>query len=175
MDPSLLSKHASKIYADFTSPAHSSNHSEEQRPLQEQTSNNNNMEPIIQLPRYRRPLPLEPNTPTRKTMAPTPRDYSSAQHSRSTAPPTPRDSSGGASLLQERLRERKVESARQDRRRSVDMAGGHPQIQSSPVNGSRRREERRPSSSGVTTSKGMGVKQIEDVSSYLLFPWHTRY
>jgi len=64
----------------------------------------------------------------------------------------------GASLLQERLRERKVESARQSRRRSVDL-GGERGVQSSPV---KAKEERRPSSSGA--GKGMGVKQIEEVS-----------
>lgn len=71
----------------------------------------------------------------------------------------------GASLLQERLRERKVESARQSRRRSVDLStGGDRGVQSSPVKAKIDREERRPSSSGVTPGKGMGVKQIEEVS-----------
>jgi hypothetical protein len=70
----------------------------------------------------------------------------------------------GASLLQERLRERKVESARQSRRRSVDLGARDREIQSSPVKAKMEREERRPSSSGVTPGKGMGVKQIEEVS-----------
>jgi hypothetical protein len=70
--------------------------------------------------------------------------------------------SGGASLLQERLRERKVESARESRRRSVDMT--ERAVQSSPVRTSSGRDERRPSSSGILAGKGMGVKQIEEVS-----------
>jgi len=74
-----------------------------------------------------------------------------------------RGSTGGASLLQERLRERKVESARQSRRRSVDMsAAGDRGVQSSPVKASLR-EERRPSSGGMGSGKGLGVKQIEEV------------
>ena len=64
----------------------------------------------------------------------------------------------GPSLLQERLRERKGESARQSQTRSVDM--GERNVQSSPVKGSR--EERRPTSGG-TAGKGMGVKQMEEV------------
>ncbi|KAE9365705.1 hypothetical protein N431DRAFT_352554 [Stipitochalara longipes BDJ] len=72
--------------------------------------------------------------------------------------------SGGASLLQERLRERKVESARQSRRRSIDMDAERG-VQSSPVRGPR--EERRPSSSGIVAAKGMGVKQIEEQVSTL--------
>jgi hypothetical protein len=72
--------------------------------------------------------------------------------------------SGGASLLQERLRERKVESARQSRRRSVDVT--ERGVQSSPVKANSGREERRPSSSGIVAGKGMGVKQIEDVSRF---------
>jgi hypothetical protein len=76
-------------------------------------------------------------------------------------------SSGGASLLHERLRERKVESARQSRRRSVDLgSNGERGVQSSPVKG---REERRPSSSGITAGKGMGVKQIEEVCSSMKY------
>jgi hypothetical protein len=66
----------------------------------------------------------------------------------------------GTSLLQERLRERKGESI-MARRRSVDI--GDKTLPSSPMNG---KEERRPSSSG--TGKGMGVKQIEEVSYTLL-------
>lgn len=72
--------------------------------------------------------------------------------------------SSGTSLLQERLRERKVESAKANKRKSMDMSGDRGGIQSSPIKGSREREERRPSSSGVGAAKGMGVKQIEDVS-----------
>lgn len=96
-------------------------------------------------------------------------------------------SSGGASLLQERLRERKVEKDREKRRGSVDGAFGNgyedgeggrrgslregardSSSLSSPVKSSVSggMGERRPSSSGP---KGMGVKQIEEVSflSYL--------
>jgi hypothetical protein len=65
--------------------------------------------------------------------------------------------SSGASLLQERLRERKVESARANRHGSIDM--GHlrdREVQSSPI----AREEKRPSSGG---GKGMGVKGMEEV------------
>ena len=40
-------------------------------------------------------------------------------------------------------------------------------VQSSPVKASMMREERRPSSCGVS-NKPMGVKQIEDVSSYIM-------
>ena len=73
--------------------------------------------------------------------------------------------SGGASLLQERLRERKVESARQSRRRSIDLSNGEKGVQSSPVKGSAGRgEERRSSVGGVTAGKGgMGIKQMEEV------------
>ncbi|KAG4430663.1 hypothetical protein IFR05_013860 [Cadophora sp. M221] len=66
------------------------------------------------------------------------------------------------SLLQDRLRERKVESARQ-RRRSIDLS--ERGVQSSPVKGTR--EDRRPSSSGIVPGKNMGVKQIEDAVSTL--------
>ena len=69
-----------------------------------------------------------------------------------------------ASLLQERLRERKVESARQSRRRSVDLDNGERYSKSSPVKANMVREEKRPSSSGLIPSKAMGVKQIEEVS-----------
>ncbi|KAH8596876.1 hypothetical protein B0O99DRAFT_685355 [Bisporella sp. PMI_857] len=62
-----------------------------------------------------------------------------------------------SSLLQERLRERKVESARKARRGSLDIDTVHD-AQSSPIT-----ESRRPSSSG----KGMGVKQIEEHVSSL--------
>ncbi|CZT52473.1 uncharacterized protein RSE6_13812 [Rhynchosporium secalis] len=74
---------------------------------------------------------------------------------------TARGASG--SLLQDRLRERKVESARQ-RRRSIDPAVERG-VQSSPVKGSR--DDRRPSSSGIVAGKNMGVKQIEDAVSTL--------
>jgi hypothetical protein len=77
----------------------------------------------------------------------------------------------GASLLQERLRERKVESARQSRRRSVDLGDGGG-VQSSPVKANMIREERRPSSSGVAPGKGMGVKQIEEVSIAVVLEVH---
>ncbi|CAL3971154.1 unnamed protein product, partial [Diplocarpon coronariae] len=60
------------------------------------------------------------------------------------------------SLLQDRLRERKSESARQ-RGRSVDLV--ERVVQSSPTKG---REERRPSSSGLGKGMGMGVKQMEE-------------
>ncbi|KAL3428140.1 hypothetical protein PVAG01_01649 [Phlyctema vagabunda] len=77
--------------------------------------------------------------------------------------------SGGSSMLQERLRERKVESARQ-RRRSVDVGLLEDRgVQSSPLKLSSR-EERRPSSSGVGAApnkKIMGVKQIEEQVSTL--------
>jgi hypothetical protein len=64
----------------------------------------------------------------------------------------------GPSLLQERLRERKVESAKA-RRDSVGTPARS--TQSSPLKG---REERRPSSSGAGKGLSMGVKQIEEVS-----------
>jgi len=63
----------------------------------------------------------------------------------------------GATLLQERLRERKVESARSARRASLDM-NGESAVPSSPMTAA---GERRPGSS----SKTMGVKQIEEVST----------
>ncbi|CZR58272.1 uncharacterized protein PAC_08163 [Phialocephala subalpina] len=76
--------------------------------------------------------------------------------------------SSGVSLLQERLRERKVESARQNRRRSVDLSTSVNvrDVQSSPVKATMMRDERRPSSSGVRDG-GMGVKQIGDQVSTL--------
>jgi len=92
-------------------------------------------------------------------MTPTSSNSSAAHLPARSQNPAPRAPSGGASLLQERLRERKVESARQTRRRSVDLDNERG-VQSSPVRGTR--EERRPSSSGM--GKGMGVKQIEEVS-----------
>jgi len=63
--------------------------------------------------------------------------------------------SSGATLLQERLRERKVESARSARRASLDM-NGESTVPSSPMTAT---GDRRPSSS----NKAMGVKQIEEV------------
>ena len=67
-----------------------------------------------------------------------------------------------STLLQDRLRERKSESARHSRRVSVDMESTSDRAaQSSPLK-SLAREERRPSSSGI--SKTLGVKQIEEVS-----------
>ncbi|KAE8441670.1 hypothetical protein EG329_004591 [Mollisiaceae sp. DMI_Dod_QoI] len=74
----------------------------------------------------------------------------------------------GASLLQERLRERKVESARHNRRRSVDMSVNNRDVQSSPVKATLMRDERRPSSCGISNNgKPMGVKQVEDQVSTL--------
>jgi hypothetical protein len=93
----------------------------------------------------------------------TPQSSSNNSSAAVNIPPRPNTgrAAPGASLLQERLRERKVESARQSRRRSVDM-GGERGVQSSPIKASASaREERRPSSSGP--GKGMGVKQIEEV------------
>jgi len=69
----------------------------------------------------------------------------------------PSSSTGGASLLHERLRERKVESARQSRRRSVDLSTTEMGPQSSPTKGPISR-------SGTNAAgKGMGVKQVEEV------------
>lgn len=92
---------------------------------------------------------------------------SSSAHlpSRMSQATTVRGSSGG-SLLQERLRERKIETARQNSRSVGLGAGGEKRVQSSPVKGPIPREERRPSSGGVGAGKGMGVKQIEEVSLY---------
>lgn len=89
---------------------------------------------------------------------------SSSQHSVHVAG-TPKQ----GSLLQERLRERKVESARAAGMSAGDMgARDRDGVKSSPIKGSTR-EERRPSSGGVGQSgKGMGVKQIEDVSTRLV-------
>jgi hypothetical protein len=71
----------------------------------------------------------------------------------------------GTSLLQERLRERKVEAAKQGHRQSVDLSSSTERgAQSSPVKATRDLEMRRPSSGGVTSGRGMGVKQIEEVS-----------
>lgn len=65
--------------------------------------------------------------------------------------------SGGASLLQERLRDRKVESSRAMRKGSIDMSHlKDREVQSSPI----AREDKRPNSGGV---KGMGVKSMEEV------------
>lgn len=95
-------------------------------------------------------------------MTPTSSNSSAAHLPARSQNPSTRAPSGGASLLQERLRERKVESARQSRRKSIDMDAERG-VQSSPV---RAREERRPSSSGIAAGKGMGVKQIEEVGSF---------
>ena len=87
---------------------------------------------------------------------------------RSSQNPGSRAASGGACLLHERLRERKVESARQSRRRSVEIsAHGERGVQSSPLKSNSGNDERRPSSSGATAGKGMGVKQMEDVCTSL--------
>jgi hypothetical protein len=108
--------------------------------------------------RSRAPRP-ESSASSHTRMTPTSSNSSAAHLPARSQNPAPRAPSGGASLLQERLRERKVESARQTRRRSVDLDNERG-VQSSPVRGTR--EERRPSSSGM--GKGMGVKQIEEVS-----------
>jgi len=103
---------------------------------------------------------------TRMTPTTSSSNSSSAHLPARTAGGSRAPSSGGASLLHERLRERKVESARQSRRRSADLgSNGDRGVQSSPVKG---REERRPSSGGVAAGKGMGmgVKQIEEVCGF---------
>jgi hypothetical protein len=110
---------------------------------------------------------LPPRHPESSTSSNTRMTPASSNSSAAHLPARPHDltaraPSGGASLLQERLRERKVESARESRRRSVDMT--ERAIQSSPVRTSSGRDERRPSSSGILAGKGMGVKQIEEVS-----------
>lgn len=69
-------------------------------------------------------------------------------------------------MLQERLRERKGENTA-GRRESMDT--GERAFSSSPLKG---KEERRPSSSG--TGKGMGVKQIEEVSCDLPCEYEVR-
>lgn len=76
--------------------------------------------------------------------------------------------SSGTSLLQERLRERKAEvAARAARRRSTDLSSNMERaVQSSPVKAARDMDQRRPSSGGVVGGKGMGVKQIEEVSVF---------
>lgn len=76
---------------------------------------------------------------------------SSSGHSATSS--TPR-ASKGTSLLQERLRERKIEGAKSG------SASADRSIQSSPVRGNMR-DERKSSLGGV--GKGMGVKQIEEV------------
>jgi len=63
----------------------------------------------------------------------------------------------GASLLQERLRERKVESARSAKRASLDP-NGESAVPSSPLTAT---GDKRPS----PNNKAMGVKQIEEVST----------
>jgi hypothetical protein len=58
-----------------------------------------------------------------------------------------------------------VEAARQGRRRSVDFSAGMERaVQSSPVKAARELDQRRPSSGGISSGRGMGVKQIEEVS-----------
>jgi len=109
--------------------------------------------------RTRAPRP-ESSASSHTRMTPTSSNSSAAHLPSRNQNLSTRAPSGGASLLQERLRERKVESARQSRRRSVDMDAERG-IQSSPVRGPR--EDRRPSSSGIVAAKGMGVKQIEEV------------
>jgi hypothetical protein len=78
--------------------------------------------------------------------------------------------SGGASLLQERLRERRGRDMMMsgDFGRDTDL---RREIHSSPTRGSKTgRDERRPSSGGVNQpiKKPMGVKQMEEVSCYLM-------
>ncbi|KAH8819921.1 hypothetical protein F5884DRAFT_658308, partial [Xylogone sp. PMI_703] len=81
-----------------------------------------------------------------------------------------RDSGGpGASLLHERIRERKVESARR-RSKMQEEAMALREAQSSPVRGTRGNDEARPNSGGTGSSsskKGMGVKQMEEQVSTL--------
>jgi hypothetical protein len=113
--------------------------------------------------RSRAPPRPESSTSSHTRMTPTSSNSSAAHLPTRSQNSSARAPSGGASLLQERLRERKVESARQSRRRSIDM-GAEKGPQSSPVRGGGNREERRPSSSGIIAGKGMGVKQIEEVS-----------
>lgn len=62
----------------------------------------------------------------------------------------------GASLLQQRIQERKGESRRQSLRASIGAAG----VDRGPNSPAMVNGERRPSSSG-----GMGVKQVEEVST----------
>lgn len=67
----------------------------------------------------------------------------------------------GAGLLQERIRERKVETARKERRGSMDLTanmerGSH----SSPA----KIADHRLLSSGGLNGRGMGVKHVEEVS-----------
>ena len=66
-----------------------------------------------------------------------------------------------SSLLQERLRERKTESARQSRSLSVDLdSTGDRTAHNSPARTLNR--EDRPNSGSI--SKALGVKQVEEVS-----------
>src|ERR1700761_7232625 len=91
--------------------------------------------------RHRRP---ESSSSRETRMTPTSSNNSSSAH-------LPRSTNGaragpGATFLQERLRERKVESAQHNRRRSVDSGAGERDAQSSPAKSLVAREERRPSS-----------------------------
>jgi hypothetical protein len=123
------------------------------------------MEDSSQGSRRSRATRPESSASSHTRMTPTSSNSSAAHLPARSQNPSTRAPSGGASLLQERLRERKVESARQSRRRSIDMDNERG-VQSSPVRGAR--EERRPSSSGIAAGKGMGVKQIEEVSLFVL-------
>lgn len=112
-----------------------------------------------QLSRRSRPLPPRPESSASSQTKMTP---SSSNNSSSVNLPRNQSLSRGApgaSLLQERLRERKGENLA--RRGSIDTT--ERTLPSSPLKG---KEERRPSSSG--TGKGMGVKQIEEVRHLLL-------
>jgi hypothetical protein len=114
------------------------------------------MEDSNQLSRRPRPLPPRPESSASSQTRMTP---SSSNNSSSVNLPRNQSLSRGASgtsLLQERLRERKGESMTL-RRGSIDV--GEKAVSSSPIKG---KEERRPSSSGA--GKGMGLKQIEEVS-----------
>ncbi|TVY85221.1 hypothetical protein LSUE1_G000362 [Lachnellula suecica] len=120
--------------------------------------------------RSRAPRPESSNSANTR-MTPTSSTNSSSAHlpaRLATNTGTRAPSTGGASLLHERLRERKVESARHSRRRSIDLGtSGERGVQSSPVKAPGGREEYRPSTSSVPAGKGMGVKQIEEQVSTL--------
>lgn len=114
------------------------------------------MDDSSQISRRSRPLPPRPESSASSQTRMTP---SSSNNSSSVNLPRNQSFSRGASgtsLLQERLRERKGESIA-SRRRSVDV--GERMVSSSPL---KSKDERRPSSSG--TGKGMGIKQMEEVS-----------
>lgn len=116
------------------------------------------MDDTSQTSRRSRPLPPRPESSTSSQTRMTP---SSSNNSSSVNLPRNHSLSSsrgasGTSLLQERLRERKGESILA-RRRSIDI--GDKTLPSSPL---KSKEERRPSSSGA--GKGMGVKQMEEVS-----------